>query len=68
MKQISLRRALSLLLILVPLIGLAHDVTSADQELLRSGGLWAYIQVGATHINKRDSARRKLICFINSYF
>ncbi|MEL6593227.1 MAG: HupE/UreJ family protein [Bacteroidota bacterium] len=50
MKQISLRRALSLLLILVPLIGLAHDVTSADQELLRSGGLWAYIQVGATHM------------------
>ncbi len=46
----SLRRALPLLLLFVPLLGLAHDVTSADQELLRNGGLWAYVQVGATHM------------------
>jgi len=39
-----------LLLLCVPLFGFAHDVTSADQELLRNGGLWAYIRVGATHM------------------
>ena len=46
----SLRRILPLFLLFVPLLGLAHDVTSADQEILRNGGLWAYIQVGATHM------------------
>ncbi|WP_232217141.1 HupE/UreJ family protein [Winogradskyella sp. J14-2] len=35
---------------LLPLFGFAHGVTNADQELLRNGGLWAYIQVGATHM------------------
>lgn len=35
---------------LLPMIGWAHDVTSADQELLQTGRLWAYIQVGATHM------------------
>jgi hydrogenase/urease accessory protein HupE len=49
-KSTSLQQALTLLLILVPLVGFAHDVTSADQELLRNGGLWAYIRVGATHM------------------
>ena len=49
MKHINLKQALPLLLF-VPLLGFAHDVTSADQELLRNGGLWAYIQVGATHM------------------
>ena len=44
------KHVLTLLLILVPIIGFAHDVTSADQELLRNGGLWAYIRVGATHM------------------
>lgn len=44
------KRALLLFLLLVPLLGFAHDVTSADQEILRSGGLWAYIRVGATHM------------------
>jgi hydrogenase/urease accessory protein HupE len=34
----------------VPLLGFAHDVSSADQELLHNGVLWAYIQVGATHM------------------
>lgn len=50
MKGINLKQVLSLLLVLFPLLGLAHDVTSSDQELLRDGGLWAYIQVGATHM------------------
>jgi len=49
-KSINIQQALTLLLIFVPLVGFAHDVTSADQELLRNGGLWAYIQVGATHM------------------
>ena len=48
--HIKLRRALPLILLFVPLLGFAHDVTSADQELLRNGGLWAYIRVGATHM------------------
>jgi hydrogenase/urease accessory protein HupE len=47
---LSLRRVLSLILILVPVLGFAHDVTNADQELLLHGGLWAYIRVGATHM------------------
>lgn len=50
MKHLNLKQALSLLLICCPLLAIAHDVTSADQELLRNGGLWAYIQVGATHM------------------
>ncbi len=50
MKLLLLKRGLFLCLMLVPLLGFAHDVTSADQELLRNGGLWAYIQVGATHM------------------
>jgi len=48
--RINLKRVLSLLLLFVPLLVFAHDVTSADQELLRNGGLWAYIRVGATHM------------------
>ncbi len=50
MKQINRKQALALLLILLPLMGFAHGVSSADQELLRTGGLWAFIQVGATHM------------------
>ena len=46
----SFKRSLALLLLLIPLLTFAHDVTSADQELLKSGGLWAYIQVGASHM------------------
>ena len=41
---------ITLVLFLGPLLVFGHDVSSADQELLRSGGLWAYIQVGATHM------------------
>jgi len=48
--NVNVKRVLSLLLLFVPLLGFAHDVTSADQEILRNGGLWAYIQVGATHM------------------
>nr|WP_299346712.1 HupE/UreJ family protein [Allomuricauda sp.] len=50
MKHINLRSGLFLFVLLFPLLGFAHDVTGADQELLRNGGLWAYIQVGATHM------------------
>jgi len=50
MKSFHLKGILTLLLIFVPVFGFAHDVTTADQELLRNGGLWAYIQVGATHM------------------
>lgn len=46
----NLKRAISLLLLSAPLLGFAHDVTSADQEILQNGGLLAYIQVGATHM------------------
>ena len=44
------KKGLLLFLLLLPLIGFAHGVSSADQELLNSGGLWAYIRVGATHM------------------
>ena len=50
MKQTNKKQALAFLLILLPLVGFAHGVSSADQELLRTGGLWAFIQVGATHM------------------
>lgn len=50
MNHLNVRQILALLLIFVPLVGFAHDVTSADQMLLMNGGLWAYIQVGATHM------------------
>lgn len=50
MKYLNRKHALFLIVVLIPLLGMAHDVTSADQELLRNGGLWAYIQVGATHM------------------
>ncbi|MGD1839983.1 MAG: HupE/UreJ family protein [Thermonemataceae bacterium] len=50
MKHLHLKQALSLLLVFFPLLGFAHNVTSADQALLQIGSLWAYIQVGATHM------------------
>ena len=43
-------RALLFLMLFIPFLGLAHEVTSADQEILRNGGLWAYVRVGATHM------------------
>lgn len=50
MKPQNLKQILAFSLIFLPFFGFAHDVTSADQELLRNGGLWAYIRVGATHM------------------
>ncbi|WP_288373201.1 HupE/UreJ family protein [uncultured Algoriphagus sp.] len=50
MKRIKLTQGLFVFLFFIPLVGFGHDVTSADQELLRNGGLWAYVQVGATHM------------------
>ena len=50
MKLFDRKQAIILLLLLVPFVALAHDVSSADQELLRNGGLPAYIRVGATHM------------------
>ncbi len=50
MKHSNLKQIVLLFFLFIPLFGFAHDVTSADQELLRHGGLWAYIQVGATHM------------------
>jgi len=46
----NLKRVLPLLVLMVPFLGMAHDVSSADQEILRNGGLWSYIRVGATHM------------------
>ena len=48
--HINLKRLLLLFLLFAPLLGFAHDVSSADQEILRNGGLWSYIRVGATHM------------------
>lgn len=48
--HVNLKRALPLLFMFIPVLGFAHDVTSADQEILRNGSLWAYIRVGATHM------------------
>jgi len=48
--HVTVKRLLALLLLCLPLLGYAHDVSSADQEILRNGGLWAYIRVGATHM------------------
>jgi len=47
---VNLKRVLSLLLLFIPLLGFAHDVSSTDQEILHNGDLWAYIRVGATHM------------------
>lgn len=47
---LNYKRIFSLVILLVPVLGFAHGVSSGDQELLRNGGLWAFIQVGATHM------------------
>ncbi|WP_124980604.1 HupE/UreJ family protein [Nonlabens xiamenensis] len=46
----SRQMTLAAVLILLPFLSFAHDVTSADQALLSQGGLMAYIRVGATHM------------------
>ncbi|CAI8184345.1 MAG: Uncharacterised protein [Flavobacteriaceae bacterium] len=43
-------RVLLLVLLLSNSLIYAHDVASADHELLLSGGLWAYLWVGAKHM------------------
>ena len=48
--KFDFKKLLSLLFLFLPFIAFAHDVTSADQEILRQGGLLAYIHVGATHM------------------
>ncbi|GAB5563163.1 MAG: HupE/UreJ family protein [Winogradskyella sp.] len=50
MKALNYRSVITLLFVCTPFLSFAHDVTSADQEILRNGGLWAYIRVGATHM------------------
>ena len=50
MKHSLLKQALLLVILFFPLLLLGHDVTASDQEILRNGGLWAYIRVGATHM------------------
>lgn len=44
------RRILVLGFLVVPFLGHAHEVSDKDQEILRNGGLEAYVQVGATHM------------------
>lgn len=46
----NLRSVIFLALLILPISSYAHEVTNADQELLKNGGLWAYIRVGATHM------------------
>jgi len=48
--RFTTRGLFSVLLFLVPLLAFGHEVSNADQEILRTGGLWAYIRVGATHM------------------
>jgi hypothetical protein len=43
-------RVLLVFLLLSNSLIYAHDVASADHELLLSGGLWAYLWVGAKHM------------------
>lgn len=50
MKTTSLKPWILLLFMVIPFLGYSHDVSGSDQELLQNGGLWAYIQVGATHM------------------
>ena len=50
MKYSKLKTFLFFGMLFLPAMSFAHDVTSADQALLKNGGLWAYIQVGATHM------------------
>lgn len=42
--------SMGLLLLGLPVIALAHGVSDADQQILMSGGLGAYVRVGAGHM------------------
>ncbi|EAS19785.1 conserved hypothetical transmembrane protein [Flavobacteria bacterium BBFL7] len=48
--NIPVRVLLIITTLLFPALTFAHDVSSADQEILNNGGLLSYIQVGATHM------------------
>ncbi|MBB6463262.1 HupE/UreJ family protein [Flammeovirga kamogawensis] len=48
--KVNLKKVLLFIFLFIPFLGFAHDVTSADQELLKTGGLFAYLRVGATHM------------------
>ncbi|MEO0900281.1 MAG: HupE/UreJ family protein [Bacteroidota bacterium] len=50
MNRLFFKQYCTCLILFLPLFVFAHDVSSADQELLRHGGLLAYIRVGATHM------------------
>lgn len=50
MKQFGKQHLLFLFLVFVPFFSFAHGVSLSDQELLKNGGLLAYVQVGATHM------------------
>lgn len=42
--------SLGILCFLIPLMAMAHGVSSGDQEILNNGGLLSYIYVGAKHM------------------
>ena len=50
MNRLTKKRLVLPILILLPLVLTAHGVSSADQETLSNGGLWAYILIGAKHM------------------
>lgn len=44
------KRWIGCLLLLFPMVAMAHGVSEGDQEILNSGGLLSYIYVGAKHM------------------
>ncbi|MGB3548319.1 MAG: HupE/UreJ family protein [Saprospiraceae bacterium] len=50
MLRFTPRFPVALLLLCLPLLLLAHGVSSADQQILADGQLWSYLRVGATHM------------------
>lgn len=50
MKQTTKNLSGAVLLLLCPLLLLAHGVSQSDQEILNTGGLLSYILVGAKHM------------------
>ena len=41
---------LSVGILMFPMVGMAHGVSSTDQGILDNGGLWSYMYVGAKHM------------------
>ncbi len=50
MRRSAFKPSVAIILLLCPLVLLAHGVTSSDQEMLSNGGLLTYIYVGAKHM------------------